>query len=66
MVAKKKRSVERVKHDKSVKADIIATNKEDANQNINKQSVQIIFPPDTEIRKVKKKEKKKNNKYRKK
>ena len=33
---KPKKSVERVKHDKSVKADIIATNKEDANQNINK------------------------------
>ena len=38
MVAKKKKikkTVERVKNDKSVKADIIATNKEDANQNIN-------------------------------
>ena len=56
---KPKKSVERVKNDKSVKADIIATNKEDANQNINKQSVQIIFPADTEIRKVKKKKKRK-------
>ena len=62
MVAKKKKikkTVERVKNDKSVKADIIATNKEDANQNINKQTVQIVFPPDTEIRKVKKKKKRK-------
>tara|TARA_R110002020_G_scaffold355850_1_gene568536 strand:+ start:490 stop:2682 length:2193 start_codon:yes stop_codon:yes gene_type:complete len=59
---KKKKSVERQKTDKSIKADIIGINDKDSNQNINKQVVQIVFPSDTEIRKVKKKKKKSKSK----
>ena len=49
---KKVKSVERQKS--QVKADIIAVNQKDANQNINKQVVHVVFPADTELRKVKK------------
>tara|TARA_R110002020_G_scaffold4667_1_gene20091 strand:+ start:476 stop:2686 length:2211 start_codon:yes stop_codon:yes gene_type:complete len=51
----KKKKVKSVERQKSqVKADIIAVNEKDANQNINKQVVQILFPADTELKKVKK------------
>jgi len=51
----KKKKVKSVERQKSqVKADIIAVNQKDANQNVNKQVVQILFPADTEIKKVKK------------
>jgi len=49
---KKIKSVERVKNNTTVMND----------SNLNNQSVQIIFPSDTEIRKVKKKPKKKTGK----
>ena len=49
---KKNKSVERVKNNTTVMND----------SNLNNQQVQIIFPPDTEIRKVKKKPKKKPGK----
>ena len=49
---KKNKSVERVKVNNTVMND----------SNLNNQQVQIIFPPDTEIRKVKKKPKKKTGK----
>ncbi len=49
---KKVKSVERVKNNTTVMND----------SNLNNQQVQIIFPPDTEIRKVKKKPKKKPGK----
>lgn len=49
---KKNKSVERVKVNNTVMND----------SNLNNQSVQIIFPPDTEIRKVKKKPKRKTGK----
>ena len=49
---KKVKSVERVKNNTTVMND----------SNLNNQQVQIIFPPDTEIRKVKKKPKKKTGK----
>ena len=49
---KKNKSVERVKNNTTVMND----------SNLNNQSVQIIFPPDTEIRKVKKKPKRKTGK----
>lgn len=51
----KKKKVKTVERQKSqVKADIIAVAEKDANQNVNKQVVQIVFPSDTELRKVKK------------
>ena len=48
-MTKKNKSIERVRNNTTVMND----------SNLNNQQVQIIFPPDTEIRKVKKKPKKK-------
>jgi hypothetical protein len=55
-MAKNKKSVERQKSDK-IKGDIIGINKPNTSgsKNVNNQVVQIVFPDDTEIRKVKKK-----------
>ena len=47
-MTKKNKSIERVRNNTTVMND----------SNLNNQQVQIIFPPDTEIRKVKKKPKK--------
>jgi len=57
---KVKKSVERTKEDKSInKGNVTASksSKGSQNQNVNKQSVQIIFPSDMELRKVKKRKK---------
>ena len=51
-MTKKNKSIERVRNNTTVMND----------SNLNNQQVQIIFPPDTEIRKVKKKPKKKPGK----
>ena len=48
-MTKKNKSIERVRNNTTVMND----------SNLNNQQVQIIFPPDTEIRKVKKKVKQK-------
>ena len=67
---KKSKSVERTKPDKSskrIEPDIIQVKQplsrgnQNANSNKNTQVVQIVFPPDTEIRKVKKKKKGKSS-----
>lgn len=69
---KKSKSVERTKPDKSKKKEEpqpeiiqvkqpLSKGNQNANSNKNNQVVQIIFPPDTELRKVKKKKKGKSS-----